>query len=160
MEFVRDSRTATNTADEGSYRAAMLAAQARLGVTRVRRAGASTPAQIAKTVVACVFFLTLTPMLVRLIALYRDYPAAQMGLVGLIVGGGIAVHLWPTVSPPWRTLAWAMFTMIPVGSISLMLGLGSYALTLATFVGYFIVVMRVNANGRRIAGLVRTWRSL
>lgn len=115
---------------------------------------------MVKTILFCLFWLGISPIFIRLIAPYRDYPSAQMGLVGLIVFGGIAVHLWPTRTPPWRTMAWAMFAMIPLGSFALTLGWGSYALTLCTFVGFFIILCRVNSNLRRFMGMVRTWRDL
>lgn len=142
------------------YRSAWAIARIRRGVSLTRKANSSTPAQILKTLLFCTFWLSISPIFIHLIAPYRDYGSAQIGIVGLIIFGGISVHLWPTRTAPWRTMGWAMFSMIPLGSIALTMGMGSYALTLTTMVGFLIILCRVNSNLRRFIAMVRTWREI
>lgn len=100
------------------------------------------------------------PVYVGLIATYDVYPPAQMMGVGLAISSGVAVHLWPTRTAPWRTIAWTWFLTALIGSTCLSLGMSRYALILTTIFGFTFVALRVNQNARKLWGMVKLWRAL
>ena len=78
--------------------------------------------------------------------------------VGLAVFSGLAPHLWPSRTAPWRTVAWAWVTSMLIGMTVLTMDWGRYSVTVATLVGFTIVVGRANQNARRLIDLFKTWR--
>ncbi|GAB3856409.1 hypothetical protein ACFPIJ_58700 [Dactylosporangium cerinum] len=109
-----------------------------------------------------VVFVWLGSMLtyIGLVAPYVAYGSALLMGVGLAVFSGIASHLWPTRTAPWRTVAWAAVGSAFAGAQLLLLDAGRLALTGAMLVGVAIVLLRIGSNGRRLIGLLRTWWSL
>ncbi|MEV0133890.1 hypothetical protein AB0H83_36160 [Dactylosporangium sp. NPDC050688] len=109
-----------------------------------------------------VVFLWLGSMLmyIALVAPYVAYGSAMFMGVGLALFSGIAVHLWPTRTAPWRTVAWAAVASAYTGAQLQMLNVGQLALTGAMLVGFAIVLLRIGSNGRRLVELFRTWWSL
>lgn len=143
-----------------STRSAWMSIRARRAHALASKANASTPAQITKTVLLVFLWLGFSPVYVRLIATYDRYLQAQTTVVGLAIFGGIAVHLWPTRTPPWRTIAWTMFLMMWAGMILLSLDTDRIALTGATITGFAVVLLRVNQNWTKLRELISTWRAL
>ena len=127
---------------------------------RVRRLVRHLFGQPVRTGLVVFFWLGSMLLYVRLVAPYADYGSALMMGIGLAVFAGIAVHVWPTRTAPWRTVAWAGVTSAYVGSTLLLLDAGRLALTGAMLVGLAVVVLRAGSNGRRLAGLFRTRRPL
>jgi hypothetical protein len=111
---------------------------------------------------ALVVFVWLGFMIpyVGVVAVYSAYGSALIMGMGLALFAGIAVHVWPTRTPPWRTVAWAAFTSALTGAELLLVGAGRLALTGAMLVGLTVVLLRINSNGRRLVGMFRTWRTL
>lgn len=157
---VRDAERSTDQPQQMSARVAWLAVRARHAQTVASRVNASAPAQMLKTALVAMFWVGLSPIYVQLIATYRGYFEAQVTVLGLAVGGGIAVHLWPTKTPPWRTLMWSLALSMITGMIALTLGADNTALTVSTIVGFAVIALRTNENWSRLRELVRTWRVL
>lgn len=136
----------------------------------VRRAKAAQTAQAARrlpsrvfpqwlrTALAVCIWLGSVPFYVSLISPYVAYMSATAMSVGLAVFAGLAPHLWPSRTAPWRTVAWAWLISMLMGMTALTSEWGRYSLTIATVVGFTIVVARANQNARRLIDLVRTWR--
>ena len=101
-----------------------------------------------------------TPFYVALIAPYVAYLSATVMTVGLAIFSGLAPHLWPSRTPPWRTVFWAWFLSATMGMTVLTMEWGRYALTVATLVGFTVVVARSNQNARRLIELFKTWRAM
>ena len=80
--------------------------------------------------------------------------------VGLAIFSMLAPHLWPTRTPPWRTVAWAFLLSLTVGANLLLLNAGRYALMAATLVGFGVVILRINQNGRELWKMFKTWRAV
>lgn len=116
--------------------------------------------QWLRTVLVATLWLGITPVYVGLIAPFSVYSSAQTMCVGLVISSAISVHLWPPKTSPWRTLLWAAMLSVMTGATLLPLGMGRNALMAATLVGFVVVALRVNQNGRRLVGLIRTWRTL
>lgn len=116
--------------------------------------------QWARTAFAVLVWLGMTQLYVALIAPYVVYSSARSMTVGLAIFTGISVHLWPTRTAPWRTVAWAALLTALLGSTLLTLGLGRVALSLTTVAGFGFVLIRVNQNGRRLWEMFQTWRVL
>ena len=117
-------------------------------------------AQAAATILAVVLWLGMVPVYIQLVAPYVSYLSASAMAVGLAISSGLACHLWPTRTPPWRTVALTALLSAMTGSVMLILGAGRVALTVATLVGFGFVALRANQNGRRLWRLVQTWRAL
>ena len=116
--------------------------------------------QPVRTFLAVFLWLGLMLLYIGIVAPYTVYDSALFMGVGLAVFSGIAVHLWPTRTAPWRTVVWAALVSAFVGAELLILGADRLALTGAMLVGFAIVLLRIGSNGRRLIGLFRTWRSL
>lgn len=129
----------------------------RAWVSSVNRA---LPVQLLKTALLCLAWIGIAPMYVHFLSTYSGYLSAQLMVESVAIFGGIAVHLWPTRTPPWRTIAWAMIVMMVTGILSLSLGAGELSLTLVTLAGYAVILGRINSNFQRVWGLIRTWRSV
>ncbi len=127
---------------------------------RVRRLARHLFGQPVRTGLVVFFWLGSMLLYIRLVAPYADYGSALLMGMGLAVFAGIAVHVWPTRTAPWRTVAWAAVASAYTGSTLLLLDAGRLALTGAMLVGLTIVVLRAGSTARRLAGLLRTRRSL
>lgn len=114
--------------------------------------------QWLRTALLVLLWLGSTPVYVGLISPYVTYPSARSAAVGLAMFSGIAVHLWPPKTSPWRTVAWAAVCSTMTGSALLGMGAGRFALVAATLVGFGIVILRINQNARKLWGLFQTWR--
>lgn len=114
--------------------------------------------QWLRTALVTLLWLGSVPVYVQLISPYVTMRSAVSMAVGLAMFAGIAPHLWPTRTPPWRTVLWALFLSAVTGMTMLTLGAGRLSLTGATLVGFAIVLLRINQNGRKLWGLVQTWR--
>lgn len=116
--------------------------------------------QWLRTLLMALLWLGFTPIYVALVAPYSVYTSAQTMCVGLVIASALSVHLWPTQTSPWRTLLWAAVLSGITGATLLPLGMDRGALMAATLVGFAFVALRVNRNGRRLVGLIRTWRAV
>lgn len=125
-----------------------------------RSAGRVLFPQWLRTLAVVILWLGVTPVYVGLIAPYGVYSSAQTMCVGLVIASAISLHLWPPRTAPWRTLVWAALLSAMTGATLLPLGSGRFALMAATLVGFAVVALRVNQNGRRLMELFRTWRAL
>lgn len=126
--------------------------------TRIRKVFRFVWPQWLRTVLVVVLWLGLSPFYVGLVATYDVYNSAQSMLVGLAIFSGLAPHLWPSRTSPWRTVAWTGVITSTLGMALLSLGLGRYSLMIVTIVGFLIVVLRANQNARRLWGLFQTYR--
>jgi hypothetical protein len=116
--------------------------------------------QPLRTILVVLLWLGLMVPYVSVVATYAGYSSAAVMGFGLAVFSGIAVHVWPPRTAPWRTVAWAMVVSAFVGAQLLLLDAGRFALTGAMLTGFAIVLLRINSNGRRLVGLVGAWRRL
>jgi hypothetical protein len=112
------------------------------------------------TLLVVLLWLGLMVVYVTLVAPYNAYGSALFMGVGLAVFSGIAVHLWSPRTAPWRTVAWAALVSAFAGAELLISGAGRLALTGAMLIGFAVVLLRINSNGRRLVGLFRNWRAL
>lgn len=113
--------------------------------------------QWLRTLLVVMLWLASIPVYMQLIAPYVSYLSARTMGIGLAIFTGLAVHLWPPRTSPWRTVAWTASVTTLVGPLFLTLGLGRLGLALTTVIGFVIVLLRLNQNGRKLVGLVRTW---
>lgn len=116
--------------------------------------------QWARTVLAVVIWLGTVPMYVSAVSPYVSYLSATVMTVGMGMFAGIAPHVWPSRTPPWRTVGWAWLVSMISGMTVLTMGWGRYAVTVATLVGFAIIIGRANQNARRLVRLFRTWRAM
>jgi hypothetical protein len=116
--------------------------------------------QPVRTVVVVWLWISMIPVYVGVVAPYAAYGSALTMGVGLAMFSGIAVHLWPTRTAPWRTVAWAAVLSSLTGAELLLAGADRLAPTGAMLVGLAVVLLRIGSNGRRLVELVRTWRTL
>lgn len=116
--------------------------------------------QWLRTALMVLVWLGSVPLYVSSVAPYVAYQSATVMTVSLAMFSGIAVHVWPTRTSPWRTVAWAWVGSLAVGLLCLSLYWGRYALTLACITGFLIVIARCNQNARKLAGLIKTWREM
>ena len=114
--------------------------------------------QWLRTFLVVFLWLGSVPLYVSVIAPYVAYMSATIMTVGLAVFSGLAPHLWPSRTAPWRTVAWAWVTSMLIGMTVLTMDWGRYSVTVATLVGFTIVVGRANQNARRLIDLFKTWR--
>jgi hypothetical protein len=126
----------------------------------VKRWGRRLFGQPLRTFLVVFLWLTLMLPYIGVVAPYVAYGSALMMGVSLAVFTGIAVHLWPTRTAPWRTVAWAAGISAFTGAELLLLDVGRLALTGAMLAGFGVVLLRIGSNGRRLFGLFRTWRTL
>lgn len=108
---------------------------------------------------AILWFATL-PVYVRLISPFVSYMYAEIMVAAIIFATTVLVHLYPTRTPPWRTVFWAFWIIAFTGSIMLSFNAGTAALTTATIVGVIFIALRVNQNGRKLVGVIKDWREL
>lgn len=127
-------------------------------VETARRLPSKVFPQWARTSLAVFLWLGTVPLHVSVISPYVAYLSAMSMSVGLAFFSGLAPHLWPSRTPPWRTVAWAWLLSMICGMTALTAGWGRYALTIATIVGFAVVIARANQNLRRLIDLFRTWR--
>lgn len=116
--------------------------------------------QWLRTVLVVTLWLGTSLFYVAAISPYITYVSATLMTTGLALFAGLAPHLWPSRTPPWRTVAWAWLVSMLAGFTVLTMEWGRYALTTATVVGFVIVIARTNQNARRFVGLFRTWRAM
>lgn len=124
----------------------------------VRSIPAKVFPQWLRTLLAVILWLGSVPLYVSAIAPFVAYMSATIMAVGLAVFSGLAPHLWPTRTPPWRTVAWAWLTSILVGMTVLTMEWGRYSVTIATIIGFAVVIGRANQNARRLVNVFKTWR--
>lgn len=116
--------------------------------------------QWVRTAVIVFLWLAMSPLYVGLISTYNAYSNAHLMTACLAVCSGLAVHLWPTRTSPWRTVLWALLLSMLTGMTGLLLGAGPASVTAATIVGFIIVGLRANQNGRKLWRLFQSWRAL
>lgn len=114
--------------------------------------------QWLRTLLVVTLWLGSVPIYVSLISPYVAYLSAIVMSVGLAIFSGLAPHVWPSRTPPWRTVAWAGILSTVLGLTALTMGWGRYSLTIATIVGFTVVIARANQNARRLIDLFKTWR--
>lgn len=114
--------------------------------------------QWLRTFLVVFLWLGSVPIYVSVIAPYVAYMSATIMAVGLAIFSGLATHLWPTRTAPWRTVAWAWLASVLTGMTALTMEWGRYSVTIATIVGFAIVIGRTNQNARRLIDLFKTWR--
>lgn len=114
--------------------------------------------QWLRTALLVFLWLGSVPLYVSVIAPYVAYMSATIMSVGLAIFAGLAPHLWPSRTPPWRTVAWAWVASMLIGMTVLTMDWGRYSVTVATIVGFGIVIGRANQNARRLIDLFKTWR--
>lgn len=114
--------------------------------------------QWLRTTLTVTLWLGTVPMYVSVIAPYVAYTSAITMTVGLAIFSGLAPHLWPSRTSPWRTVGWAWLASMLAGMTVLTMEWGRYALTVATLVGFAVVIARANQNARRLIDLFKTWR--
>lgn len=122
----------------------------KIGARRFRRGLRAVFPQWVRTTLVAVLWLGAMAYWVSLTSTYASYGSAYLAGIGMVLFGAIGAHLWPTRTPPWRTLAWVALLTIWVGSTLLLAGAGQYALTAATILGIVFIAARVNQNARRI----------
>lgn len=115
--------------------------------------------QPAKTIIAATVWLGISPLYISTIAPYVSYWYASLLLPGLVVASAVLLHLWPSRTPPWRSLVWCFFLMGAVGSLLLQMGAGTMALTAAALAGTTFMGLRINQNGRKLWHMVQDWRA-
>ena len=133
-------------------------AKAMKAIRTIRAVPSKVFPQWLRTFLLVFLWLGSVPLYVSLIAPYVAYRSATIMTVGLAIFSGLATHLWPTRTPPWRTVAWAWVASMVAGMTVLPLGWGRYSITVATIVGFAIVIGRANQNMRRLINLFKTWR--
>lgn len=126
--------------------------------TRIRKVARFVWPQWLRTLLVVFIWLGLSPFYIGLVATYDVYNSAQSMLVGLAIFSGLAPHLWPSRTSPWRTVAWTGVVTSVLGMALLSLGAGRYSLMVVTILGFLIVVLRANQNARRLWGLFKTYR--
>jgi hypothetical protein len=122
-----------------------------MGQTRrhVSRAISLIFPQWLKTAVVTLLWLALMLPWVSVTSLYSRFGSGLMVGVGLALFAAIAAHVWPTRTPPWRTVAITAVFTTWLGSTLLIAGLAGYALNITGLVGCLIVLVRINENGRK-----------
>lgn len=133
-------------------------ARATQAIQGARRIPGKVFPQWLRTSLAVFLWLGFVPFYVSAIAPYVAYMSATAMSVGLAFFSGLAPHLWPSRTSPWRTVAWAWTLSVLLGMTVLTMGGGRYALTAATVAGFTLVAARANQNARRLIDLIRTWR--
>lgn len=157
-----NARGATPSEDRAAPR--LMGPRTKRVMREAQVAGQALPGRLfpqwIRTVLAVLVWLSTVPVYTQLISPYVSLLSAQNMAVGLAMFSGIATHVWPTRTAPWRTVMWAWALSVATGMILLMSGAGPLALTGATIAGFGFVTLRVNENGRKLADLFLTWRSL
>ena len=131
-------------------------------VTKARTsawAGAIFNRYVTTAFAAIATFISL-PVWVQLVATFDRYGTAYTTGFSLFVCAAIATLMWPSLTPPWRTLVWSWLASADTGSLLLLAGAGHWALTGATIAGAYVAAGRANHNGRRALSLVQDWRTL
>lgn len=116
--------------------------------------------QWLRTVLIVMLWLGMSPVYIGLIASYDVYGSATSMLVGLAMFSGLAPHLWPSRTSPWRTVLWTALITSSLGMMLLTAGADRYSLMIVTLVGFLFVILRANENGRRLWRMVQTWRTV
>lgn len=116
--------------------------------------------QWLRTLLLTLVWLGTIPVYIQLISTYSIMPSARTMAVGLAMFAGLAPHVWPTRTAPWRTVLWAWGLSVLTGMIAMLLGAGPLGLTAATLVGFAVVILRINENGRKMWNLFQTWRQI
>lgn len=126
------------------------------------RAARTVPSKVfpqwLRTLLLVTLWLGSVPLYVSVIAPYVAYLSATAMTVGLAIFSGLAPHLWPSRTAPWRTVVWAWVFSMLAGMTVLTLEWGRYSVTIASIVGFAIVIGRSNQNARRLIDLFKTWR--
>jgi hypothetical protein len=86
---------------------------------------------------------------VSVTTVYAQFGSGVMAGVGMALFAGIGAHVWPTRTPPWRTVVIVALFTAWLGSTLLLAGLGAYALTFTGLAGTLLILMRINENGRK-----------
>lgn len=116
--------------------------------------------QWLRTTVAVILWVGMINLYTGVISTYNVASSARTMGIGLAIFTGIACHLWPTRTPPWRTVAITGIMTAFLGANALSLGFDRFALALVTVVGFGFVLLRLNQNARKIWSLFQTWRLL
>lgn len=80
---------------------------------------------------------------------YQVWLAIPLASLHPVVVGGFA-HVWPTYSPPWRTVAWAWMASWFVGGGTYLVWHITWSLYLAAATLVLVTVVRCNCNGRKL----------
>jgi hypothetical protein len=115
-----------------------------------RRALAIFFPQWLKTLIVTFVWLGVMVPWVSVTTIYAQFGSGVMAGVGMALFAGIAGHVWPTRTPPWRTVAIVALFTAWLGSTLLLAGLGAYALTITGLAGSLLILMRINENGRKV----------
>lgn len=125
-----------------------------VGVGRVRRTAGRVIRiifpQWLKTLLVTLVWLGLMSPWVSVTTLYTRTGNGAMVGIGMAVSTAIACHVWPTRTPPWRTVAFTAFFSAWLGSTLLLAGFLGYGLTVTHIVCALFVLARVNQNGRKV----------
>jgi hypothetical protein len=106
--------------------------------------------QWVKTLLATFVWLGVMVPWVSVTTVYAQFGSGVMAGVGMALFAGIAGHVWPTRTPPWRTVAITAIFTAWLGSTLLLAGLGAYGLTITGLAGTLIILARINENGRKV----------
>lgn len=153
-------RLTAQTAPRTDGRAARSQSWGRAAVRAASRAPHVLFPQWLRTAFAVFLWLGLVPLQVSVTALYVDYTKAMVMCACMGAFAGLAPTLFPSRTPPWRTVAWAWFLSVSVGMATLSLGGGHLSLTLTALTGFGVIFLRTGQWGRRLVGLVQTWRAV
>lgn len=115
----------------------------------LRVAGIIFP-QWVKTFLVTFVWLGLMVPWTSVTSLYAQFGNGIMAGVGLALFASVAGHVWPTRTPPWRTVAITAILTAWLGSTLLLAGLGAYGLTVTGLAGSLFILIRVNENGRKV----------
>jgi hypothetical protein len=106
--------------------------------------------QWLKTLFATFVWLGVMVPWVSVTTIYAQFGSGVMTGVGMALFAGIAGHVWPTRTPPWRTVVIVALFTAWLGSTLLLAGLGAYGLTITGLAGSLLILMRINENGRKV----------
>ena len=106
--------------------------------------------QWLRTLIATFVWLGLMVPWVSVTTIYTQFGSGVMAGVGMALFAGIAGHVWPTRTPPWRTVVIVALFTAWLGSTLLLAGLGAYGLTITGLAGCLVILMRINENGRKV----------
>lgn len=111
--------------------------------------------QWLRTSVVAFIWLGLMAFWVGVTSMRSSYSSGYLVGVSLVLFTAIGCHVWPTRTPPWRTLVFTAILTMWVGAVLLLSGATQYALTISAMCGLLFVLARMNQNARRLWRVAR-----
>lgn len=124
--------------------------RARSSGRKVSRVTKAIFPQWVKTVLVTFLWLGLMTPWVSVTTLYVRSGNGLLVGFGLAFLAAIGSHLWPTRTPPWRTVAFTALLSTWLGSTLLLAGFMGYGLTITGIVSLLFLLARFNQNGRKV----------